>query len=234
MTLNDLLGDEAKDFPLLVKYLDAGDKLSVQVHPIKNEMWYIVECDEGAELVMGLSEPYDRARLLEAAESGNIERLLRRVKVKKGDCYYIPQGLVHAIGAGILIAEIQENSDITYRVYDYDRKQKDGKPRELHIPQAAEVICDYDIDTLEAVQYEKAAKEDGLLAASESFASRLIDVDGECGFAFDGRFAHILCLDGEGSVGDVPICKGGSCIVFDECDVRTLSGKMQVIVSYCR
>nr|MBQ4318209.1 class I mannose-6-phosphate isomerase [Clostridia bacterium] len=233
-TLNEFLGSESMDFPLLVKFLDAQDKLSVQVHPIKNEMWYIVEAEPGAELIMGLSEPYDREKLLECAATGKIDGLMKRVKVKPGECYYIPQGLVHAIGAGILIAEIQENSDITYRVYDYERRQKDGTLRQLHINEAADVIRDYSDDELEKLQYEHQPKEDGLLTACRSFTTRLIEVNGEYDLPELDSFGHILCLDGEGSIGDTALRRGDSCFIPKECRAQKLksSGGMKLILSY--
>jgi len=234
MTLNEYLGDRSVDFPLLVKFLDAADKLSVQVHPIKNEMWYIVEAEPDAELIMGLSEPYDREKLLECAAEGKIDGLMRRVKVKPGECYYIPQGLVHAIGAGILIAEIQENSDITYRVYDYDRRQKDGTLRQLHINEAADVIRDYDQSELEKLQYETMPKESGLLTACKSFVTKLHEVRGSEIIEVHKFFSHLLVLDGEGMVDDVPLNKGNSCIIMEECGSRTITSKngIKFIESY--
>ena len=140
------LGDR---FPLLVKLIDAADSLSVQVHPDdayaarvegdsgKTEMWYIVEAEEGASLVYGLKKNFDEAAFRAALAEGKVEELLNYVPVHKGDVFFIPQGLVHAIGKGILIAEIQENSNVTYRVYDYGRLQN-GKPRDIR---TKEILC---------------------------------------------------------------------------------------------
>lgn len=144
----------AFDFPLLVKLIDAKDNLSVQVHPDdayahshgidsgKTEMWYIVDAEPGAKLVYGLREGTDinSEEFRAAAKSGNISEYLNYVDVKKGDVYYIPAGMVHAIGKGILIAEVQQNSNSTFRIYDYGRVGADGKPRELHLDKAMEVI----------------------------------------------------------------------------------------------
>ena len=151
MLLSEYLGSDA-DFPLMFKLIDACDRLSVQVHPVKTEMWYIVDCKEGATLVYGLQDAFDEASFREALEAGSVESLLRTVPVHKGDVFFIPQGLVHAIGAGILIAEIQENSNVTYRVYDYGRLQN-GKPRELHVDAAMETVRDFTDTEIDARRY---------------------------------------------------------------------------------
>ncbi len=233
-TLSDILGDEAADFPLLVKFLDAADDLSVQVHPIKNEMWYIVEADEGSELVYGLADKFDRAGLIEAAENRTIGELLTRVKVKPGEVYFIPQGLVHAIGKGILIAEIQENSDVTYRVYDYDRIQKDGRPRELHIEEAADSIRDYTADEITALRYEVSEPNDGLLCASKSFTARIIECKSSLKLERRRFFSHYLCISGNGKIGDTKIKKGDSLFLHEKCEIRTLTttGGITLIESY--
>ena len=142
-----------RPFPLLLKLIDARDRLSVQVHPDdayasvhengklgKSEAWLILEAPEGSELVYGLQPGTDLAQLKEACENGKaVEALLRRVRVSPGDICYIPAGCVHAIGAGILLYEIQESSDITYRFYDWDRKDAQGRGRELHLAQGLAV-----------------------------------------------------------------------------------------------
>ncbi|MBO7405132.1 MAG: class I mannose-6-phosphate isomerase [Clostridia bacterium] len=139
-------------FPLLIKFIDAADRLSIQVHPDneyglshegelgKTEMWYIMAAEEGAQLVYGLKEGCTVADFAKAVEEGRTEEELNFIDVHPGEVYFIPSGQVHAIGAGILIAEIQQNSNITYRVYDYNRPGADGKPRELHTAKAIDVI----------------------------------------------------------------------------------------------
>jgi mannose-6-phosphate isomerase len=138
-------------FPLLVKLLDAQDKLSVQVHPgndyaLKNEgelgkfeIWYILSAKPGSKIVYGLKPGTTKENFKEAIEAGNVEKYLNDIEVKPGDVYIIPPGLVHALGAGIMVAEIQQNSDTVYRVYDYNRLDN-GKPRQLHISKALDVI----------------------------------------------------------------------------------------------
>ena len=142
----------AHPFPLLLKLLDAKDTLSVQVHPNddyaarvegklgKTEAWHILFAAPGAELVYGVKAGTDKESLLKASQAGAaVEGLLRRVKVRAGETYYIPAGMVHAIGAGIVLYEIQQSSDVTYRFYDWERKDKNGNKRELHIQKAVDV-----------------------------------------------------------------------------------------------
>jgi len=140
-------------FPLLIKFIDAKEKLSVQVHPDdhyasefengelgKSEAWYILQADKGAKLVAGLKDGVTKEEFRKKLMSGNLEEILNEVEVKAGDVLNIPAGLIHAIGDGILLAEIQQNSDTTYRVYDWGRLGLDGNPRELHIEKSIDVI----------------------------------------------------------------------------------------------
>lgn len=139
--------------PILVKFIDAANKLSVQVHPSdeyareyengqlgKTEMWYVIDADPGAKLVYGFNRDVNEEMLRRALKSGSVEKYLQFVPVHPGDVFFIKSGTVHAIGAGILLAEIQESSNLTYRLYDYERHGKDGKPRELHIDKAMKVV----------------------------------------------------------------------------------------------
>jgi len=158
-TLKEVLG---RDLPVLIKVIDAHDKLSLQVHPNdeyallhegdrgKNEMWYITEAEQGAELILGFKEPLSREKLREHIENNTILEEVNHVPVKEGDCYLIPAGMIHAIGKGIKIIEVQQSSNVTYRVYDYDRRDSLGNPRELHIDKAIDVID----TTLKAVKAE--------------------------------------------------------------------------------
>ncbi len=138
--------------PILIKFIDARKDLSVQVHPDdeyareyehgslgKTEMWYVLDAARDAKLVYGFYHDISREKLKKSLEDGTVERYLQKVKVQKDDLFYIEPGTVHAIGAGVLIAEIQESSNLTYRMYDYGRVDKNGRPRELHIAQALEV-----------------------------------------------------------------------------------------------
>lgn len=139
-------------FPVLIKYIDAKSNLSVQVHPSdeyalknenslgKTEAWYIVSADEGAGIYCGFKRDTDKNEFLAKVKNGTVEDLLNFIPVKAGDCYLIKSGTVHAIGAGCVICEVQQNSNITYRVYDYNRRGADGKLRELHVDKAVDVI----------------------------------------------------------------------------------------------
>lgn len=167
--MGDLVGDRVYEkfgveFPLLIKYIDACDNLSIQVHPDdatakerhnaygKTEMWYIVEAEPEAELILGFRQDTDKNEYLEHLRQNTLPDLLNVEKVKKGDCFFIPAGTVHAICKGCLIAEIQQTSDITYRIYDYDRRDKNGNPRELHTELATDVI-DFSAQKEHAVHY---------------------------------------------------------------------------------
>ena len=142
----------ANPFPLLVKTIDACDNLSVQVHPGdadafrlggerlgKNEMWYVLDAPEYGYIILGVKEGVDRRTFGEAIRGGSIAELLNRLPVRKGDVIMIPEGTVHALTKGVMVIEIQQNSDVTFRIFDYNRKGLDGKPRPLHIEQALEV-----------------------------------------------------------------------------------------------
>ena len=142
-----VLGTSRKtdELPILIKLIDAEDKLSIQVHPNneqakewenqngKTEMWYVLDADEDAKIVYGVKESISKEELKEAILSNTVEELLDSTPSKKGDVFFVDAGTIHAIGKGNVIAEIQQNSNVTYRLYDYDRRDKEGNPRELHI-----------------------------------------------------------------------------------------------------
>ena len=200
-SLIDRLGDAltgggfgSANFPLLIKLIDAGDRLSVQVHPDdtyaarmendrgKTEMWYIVEAEEGAEIICGLADGVDAQGFAKAVADGTLESALKHQPVHAGETYFIPAGLAHAIGRGILIAEIQQNCDLTYRVYDYDRRNANGNLRELHVAKALDVTRPFTNAEIDAVRYSQAKEEerDGeLLAACDFFRVKKLDLCGE-------------------------------------------------------
>lgn len=152
----EYLGNKIKsvdDFPFLIKFIDAREKLSVQVHPDdeyaekyengasgKTEMWYVVEAENDAELIYGFYDDITPQQLADGARTGDIEKYLNRVRTHPGDVFFIPAGTVHGIGAGNLIVEVQESSDLTYRLYDYNRVDKDGNKRKLNISKALNVV----------------------------------------------------------------------------------------------
>ena len=222
-------GYDGDRFPLLIKLIDARDRLSIQVHPSdeyalkneneygKTEMWYIVEADEGAELVFGLSSDYTPEKFKAALDAGRVEDMLHRVKVHAGEVYFIPSGLVHAIGAGILICEIQQNSNVTYRVYDYNRPGADGKPRPLHVNKALDVIVNYTPAEIEALRFSRDVKprddSSALLAACDKFVVTRYDICGKVTVdADETSFVSLTFTDGDGV------------IVFDGCEYEFTKG----------
>ena len=209
---------KTEDFPLLIKYIDAGDKLSIQVHPAKTEFWYIVDCEPGAWLIYGQNADYSEAELRKALDEGKLEGCLHKQPVKPGECYFIPTGLTHAIGGGILIAEIQENSNITYRVYDYNRPGIDGKPRQLHTDQAFKVMKKFSEEELQALRFSVPYDvPDSLKESSECIAScdkftvvrHVLKVDAV--LCVNERFSHLMVTDGCGYIGDTAV-KGGDSV----------------------
>ena len=205
-----------KNFPQLIKLIDAQSDLSVQVHPSdeyalanegqfgKTEMWYVIDAEEGANLIYGFKHKVTEEILRKAVENGTLDKHLQKVEVHKGDTYFVPAGTVHGIGAGILIAEIQESSNVTYRVYDYDRVDKNGKKRELHFDKAVRVM---NMDVAPDVKqnprlvkhYPGCSRE--LLCRCKYFEAERIQVTK--GFTFSVReesFQVLMCLDGYGQV----------------------------------
>jgi len=223
-TLNEVLAEHgemvggqhtAERFPLLIKFIDAEQTLSVQVHPDdgyaarverdsgKTEMWYIVDAAPGAEIVYGLREGVGAEDFRLAVAEDRIRDVLNFHPVRAGECYYIPAGLVHAIGAGILIAEIQQNSDLTYRVYDYDRRGPDGILRELHKEKACDVVCPMDEKEILVKRYAAGPAEVDILAHPIYFQVRKCRCSvGDIVQGTVGRdsFVHLLCLAGEAEI----------------------------------
>lgn len=237
-------------FPLLIKFIDAQDKLSVQVHPDddyaaanekdpgKTEMWYIVDAAEGAKLVYGLADGISRDDFAAAVASGNIDSAMGYTPVKKGEVYFIPSGMLHAIGEGIIIAEIQQNSDLTYRVYDYDRRDSEGKTRELHVEKSLAVVRPFTEDEVNAIRFEaKDESDDGeTLAHCRYFRVKKLDIDGERAlFAADDSFASVLCLSGEGEIvfeGEkYPIKAGDSYFIPASMKDYKIVGSTEIIIS---
>ena len=244
------------NFPLLVKIIDAADKLSVQVHPDdeyahahgidqgKTEMWYILDAEPGAKLVYGVKEGVTASQVADAAKEGSCEEDLTYVPVKKGDCFFIPAGLVHAIGEGILIAEIQQNSNTTYRLYDYERRDKDGNKRELHIESARETIKTKFESGKAIVNNVVIDDEDmklTILCSCEFFsASKCNLAPGKRNELFCGNgIIHFLCTEGNGFIeydGErYPIKKGDSYLLpaslSGKCVLEAAEG-LEVIASY--
>ena len=235
-------------FPLLIKFIDAEDNLSIQVHPDdkyaleksnslgKTEMWYVIDAKPGAKLVYGLKSDCTVDDMKKAIENGTVEEMLNFVNVQKGDVFFIPSGLVHAIGAGILLAEIQQNSNITYRVYDYNRLGKDGKPRELHVDDALNVIVNRTEEEIDKIRYSTNVKNNNLLASCEFFSVKKFFIDAPCEFSANAEsFNSILCLDGCGEIvfdeKSYPILKGDSYFIPANLGKYVVQGNVEIIVS---
>ena len=235
-----LLGNNCKnnkDFPLLIKFIDARDKLSIQVHPDeeyankkhnkhgKNEMWYIMEAEENAKLLVGLKEGIDKNRLKEAIENKEkIEDMFNYFDIKKGDAFYIPNGCIHAIMGNSLIAEIQTPSDVTYRLYDWNRVDKNGKSRELHIEDSFNVIKDIDAFQLKSKK-ENLLKEDNIeinsIFSNEYFTTEEYIIKNKYTSKTNNKtFEIILVMEGNGS------------ITGDENSVELKAGKTVLLPAY--
>lgn len=234
-------------FPLLIKLIDARDRLSVQVHPddeyaLKNEgefgkteMWYVVDCEEGAQLICGFNKKISRSEFEERIKNNTLDEVMNYVPVKKGDVFFIKAGTLHAIGKGILIAEIQQNSNTTYRVSDYGRLGADGKPCELHVNKAVDVTVT-DVPTIpygnvgEVKAFDYGTERQ--LAECEYFNTLKLDLDGEKEINTEKSFVSLLVLSGEITVkydgGEVKAQKGGSILIPQDLKVL-LSGIAEVI-----
>ena len=195
-------------FPLLIKLIDAKDNLSVQVHPSdeyalkyeasfgKSEMWHIVSADPGSGLYVGLNADHSKEDIEKALKDGSILRYLNFFEVKPGETYIINPGTIHAIGKGVRLIEIQQNSNLTYRLYDYNRVDKNGNSRELHIQKALDVI-DYR-------KYHGAVQVKDYLANNKYFTVKAVEVDGELKIsANDQAFVSFTFLSGSGLVNDI-------------------------------
>lgn len=192
-------------FPILIKLIDARENLSVQVHPdnayaLKNEgeygkteMWYVIDCEPNSTLIYGFKNEISKDDFRKAIENNTLLDKLNTVPVKKGDVFFIKAGTLHAIGKGILIAEIQQNSNTTYRVYDYDRKDINGNKRELHIDKAI------DVADLKPSVIKKRNPDDKLLARCKYFRTYKEDIETSNHWHKNkNSFTHVLIIDGEG------------------------------------
>ncbi|NOU93058.1 class I mannose-6-phosphate isomerase [Paenibacillus sp. LMG 31456] len=236
-------------FPLLIKLLDCQDDLSVQVHPNdhydrlpqgelgKTEMWYILDAKPGAKIIYGLNDGVTREQLAEAIAGNRILDCLQEITVEAGDSFYIPAGTVHALGAGVLVAEIQQNSDSTYRLYDYNRLGLDGKPRELHIEDSLNVIA-YEGSGASHMKTELASANQWLtLAHSPFFVTEKGKVEQawQLQTSNESFVIHIIC-DGSGSIrwadGELTVKPGECYLIPANLGNYTLTGSMTVLRSY--
>lgn len=209
--------DAVDKFPLLVKFIDANDKLSVQVHPKdeyarihengelgKNEMWYIISAKPGAKLIYDVSKGTTKDNFAKAVEENNIESCLNYIDVFEGDVLNIPAGLLHAIGEGIVIAEIQQNSNTTYRVFDYNRKDAQGNQRPLHIEKSLDVIDFSEKDSAKSEGIKVKVGEDSTKTykiANKYFSIEVYDINGEVNEIADGnKFFIYVFIKGEAEI----------------------------------
>ncbi len=246
----ELCGKNARnfaDFPILIKFIDAMDNLSVQVHPTKEycektgrgqsktECWYIIDAEEDAYLILGFEDKITPEEFKAAIENNTLTDYVSKVPVKKGDFFFIESGTLHAICKGILLAEVQESSNTTYRIYDYNRVGNDGKPRELHVEDGAAVtklekysqpdFCKVDILDM---------PERKLLADCPLFKVWKLDINGEIsGISDENSFVSLLIMDGKGSLevcGEVlSLTKGDSFFIPANAGQYKISGELEII-----
>ncbi len=245
----EALGKRAEKFsyfPILIKFIDAKQSLSVQVHPDdeyalknegefgKSEMWYIVDCEEGAELIYGFKENISKEEFKRRIEDNTLPEVCNYVPVKKGDVFFIEAGTLHAIGAGILICEVQQNSNSTYRVWDFGRVGTDGKPRELHIDKALDVTkCEKPTRP-----YGQVGDEDNLkreLARCDLFTTGVMKINEEESISANESFVSLIFLDGEAEViwdgGSLNAKKGSSIFVPAGMKV-SFKGQAEILYAY--
>jgi mannose-6-phosphate isomerase len=234
--MGDLTGDKVFEtfglqFPLLLKFIDASQMLSIQVHPDdalaferhksfgKTEMWYIMQSEEGAELIAGFQKQLDKKSYSALLAAGKLESALNFEKVSAGDIYFIPAGRVHAIGSGILLAEIQQTSDITYRIYDFNRKDDQGNPRELHTEEALDAIDFKVCDTYKTI-YPYIVNKTVNVVDCRYFTTNIMNFDKpvEKDFNLIDSFVIYMCTEGQGEIlygnnGSVTFKKGETLLI---------------------
>ncbi len=213
--MGDLVGDSVYDkfgleFPLLIKFIDANDVLSIQVHPDdklaekkhnaygKTEMWYVMQAEKDSEIIVGFKNNTNENEYLKHLKDNSLKDILNVEKAKTGDVFYIPAGRIHAIGSGILLCEIQQTSDITYRIFDWNRKDKNGNERELHTKFAVEAI-DYNTYDDYKIKYSNKENISNEIVACNYFTTNFIDLRNNTQkdyFEIDS-FVIYICLDGE-------------------------------------
>lgn len=212
--MGDLVGDRVYekfgiDFPLLVKFIDANDYLSIQVHPDdemalerhnsygKTEMWYIVDAEKDAELIVGFNQKMDKTKYLQNFGSGTLSEILNFEKTDKGDVYFLPPGRVHSIGPGILLAEIQQTSDLTYRIFDWNRVDINGEPRDLHTELAIDTI-DYSFNKKYKTEFSIDKNESSKIIKCDYFTTNILDIDIEIEKDYNNLDSFIIYMAIEG------------------------------------
>ncbi len=240
-------GDE---FPLLIKFIDARQDLSIQVHPTdeiakrqgkergKTEMWYIMDSDKDAKLYSGLKMQITPEQYKAMVEDDTITDALAQYEVKEDDCFFLPAGRIHAIGTGCFLAEIQQTSDVTYRIYDFKRKDKDGNYRQLHTKEAAECI-NYTVEDDYRTHYEHKKNEGVTLVECPYFTTAVYDLDEPMTLDYSelDSFVILIGLKGEGTITDnegntVTISAGESILVPATTDMLKVEGTIKMLETY--
>ncbi len=244
--------EAGEKFPLLIKFIDAKDKLSVQVHPEdayameyengelgKSEAWYILDAKPGAKLIAGLRDNVTKEDFVEALEKGQLENVLNEVEVQAGDVINIPAGFVHAIEDGILLAEIQQNSDTTYRVYDWNRVGLDGKSRELHVDKSLDVI-DFEgkhaKDITKGLGIKKGENEIIYYVANEYFSLEQLNLNEQMAVTGNEKYRIYMCVGGKGEViqngQKYPFTLGDTFMIPADMDSYILEGNATLVQTY--
>ncbi len=250
-----LLGTEnyqmfGNEFPLLIKFIDAREQLSIQVHPTdeiahkqgkprgKTEMWYIMDSDSDAKLRSGLAKEITPEQYKEMVENDTITDAIAEYDVKEGDCFFLPAGRIHSIGAGCFLAEIQQTSDVTYRIYDFKRKDKDGNYRELHTKEAAESI-NYNVEDDYRTNYSPKKNESVELVNCPFFHTSLYDLDEPMTINYSelDSFVIFICTKGEGNITDnegneIELKAGESILIPATTESIKVSGTLKFLETY--
>ena len=236
-----------KQFPLLFKYLDAREDLSIQVHPNdelakkrhnsfgKTEMWYIMQADDDSKIIVGFKENSNAVAYLENLKNKTLLSILDDVKVKSGDVFFLETGTVHAIGAGLVVAEIQQTSDITYRLYDFDRVDANGNTRELHVDLALDTINYNKVETKK--EYAKNRNDSNEIVDCPYFTTNFIPLDGEILVSKSGKtFTVYMCTEGtfelEYNNSKSQYKKGDTVLIPAAMNAFTLNGKASILEIY--
>ena len=238
------------DFPLLIKFIDARQELSIQVHPTdelaqkrgklrgKTEMWYIMESDENAKLRAGMKEKITPEQYKQMVEDDTITEAIAEYKVKEGDCFFLPAGRIHSIGTGCFLAEIQQTSDVTYRIYDFKRKDKDGNYRELHTEEAAECI-DYNVEPNYRTEYTPVKNEGVALVECPYFTTAVYDLNEPMTLDYSelDSFVILIGLKGSGEITDnegntTTLCEGETILIPATTSEVKVKGNIKFLETY--
>ena len=238
------------DFPLLIKFIDARQELSIQVHPTdelaqkrgklrgKTEMWYIMDSDENAKLRAGMKEKITPKQYKQMVEDDTITEAIAEYNVKEGDCFFLPAGRIHSIGTGCFLAEIQQTSDVTYRIYDFKRKDKDGNYRELHTEEAAECI-DYNVEPNYRTEYTPVKNEGVALVECPYFTTAVYDLNEPMTLDYSelDSFVILIGLKGSGEITDnegntTTLCEGETILIPATTSEVKVTGNIKFLETY--